>query len=202
MLTLSTLKCENSPVSLTRKYHHGNLRTALIAAGLEVIAGKGVRALTLREIGSRAGVSRTAAYRHFSSKADLLFAISEAGFLQFVDEMERARSAAGDRFEARLRAMGRAYVRFAREHAAYFQVMFQPEGEHVHRGEAAARGFAILEQTIREGQESGDVLAGDAKEIAGMAWCVVHGISTLGLESPGFTEFCMESLLRGIRVYV
>src|ERR1700730_8522877 len=102
-----------------KKYHHGHLRPALIATGLEVIAEKGVRALTLREIGTRAGVSRTAAYRHFSSKAELLFAISEAGFQQFGDALEEAARGAVDGFIPRMRAMGLAYVRFARKHAAY-----------------------------------------------------------------------------------
>jgi AcrR family transcriptional regulator len=191
-----------SPPITPKKYHHGNLRAVLIETGLQIIAEKGVRALTLREIGARAGVSRTAAYRHFPGKAELLFAISEAGFLQFGDELEKAKHAAGANFAARLLAMGHAYIRFAREHAAYYQVMFQPEGEHIRKGEAASRGFAILELTIREGQQSGDVMAGNSGAIAGLVWSAVHGIASLGLEQkpgPAFVTFCVEALLRGIR---
>src|SRR6476661_4128845 len=55
-----------------RSYHHGNLRLTLIQAGLDLIAEQGARALTLRELGKRAGVSRTAAYRHFRDRAALL----------------------------------------------------------------------------------------------------------------------------------
>src|SRR5215475_15048970 len=106
-----------------RPYHHGNLRQALIDAGLKLIEKKGVRALTLREIGTRVGVSRMAAYRHFSDKADLLAAIREAGFAQFADALEQARSK-GKTFPARLKAMALAYVRFASEHPAHFEVMF------------------------------------------------------------------------------
>jgi AcrR family transcriptional regulator len=194
-------------VAATKKYHHGNLRAALIEAGLKVIEEKGVRALTLREIGTRAGVSRMAAYRHFANKADLLFAISEAGFEQFGEALESAKRQAGDSFEERMHAMALAYVRFASEHSAYYQVMFQPEGEHVQRGEAAARGFRILEQTVREGQQSGDVMPGDSVEIARLAWSMVHGISSLnaepGSKQPGagarFTRFCSEVLLAGLR---
>jgi AcrR family transcriptional regulator len=190
MLTVSTLK---------RNYHHGNLRAVLIDSGLLVIAEKGVRALTLREIGTRAGVSRTAAYRHFSSKADLLFAICEAGFVQFGAALEQAKVAAAPSFRERMLAMGMAYVRFAREHPAYYEVMFQNEAEHVRKGATAARGFAILEKTIREGQESGDVMAGNSNEIAELVWSVVHGVGSLGMDRPGFTEFCLDALLRGIR---
>jgi len=201
MLTLSTQKWDISSMgaSAAKKYHHGNLRAVLIETGLLVIAEKGVRALTLREIGLRAGVSRTAAYRHFSNKADLLFAICEAGFQQFGDTLESARDEAGPVFADRMLAMSLAYVRFAREHAAYYEVMFQNEGEHTRRGHSAAYGFAILEQTIREGQESGDVMAGDSNRIAEFVWSMVHGVSSLGLTRPGFTEFCAETILRGIR---
>src|SRR5262249_50891662 len=111
----------------SRGYHHGNLPEALIEAGLKLIEKKGVRALTLREIGARVGVSRMAAYRHFSDKTDLLAAIREAGFQQFVEALEVARSKAGKAFSSRLKAMALAYVRFAAEHPAHFEVMFSPD---------------------------------------------------------------------------
>src|SRR5271155_3797955 len=95
MLTLSTPLCETSLMKAhPAPYHHGNLRAALIDAGLKLIEEKGVRALTLREIGTRVGVSRMAAYRHFSDKAGLLNAISEVGFTQFADALEEACGAA------------------------------------------------------------------------------------------------------------
>src|SRR5687768_4023278 len=107
MLTLSTPVCENSFMPRkqarargrkSRSYHHGNLRAALIEAGLKLIEKKGVRALTLREIGAQVGVSRMAAYRHFTDKADLFAAISEAGFAQFADALDAARGNAGESF--------------------------------------------------------------------------------------------------------
>jgi AcrR family transcriptional regulator len=190
--------------SQMKKYHHGNLPATLIQTSLEVIAEKGVRALTLREIGARAGVSRTAAYRHFASKADLLFAISEAGFTQFVAALEEAKRDAPANFTARMQAMAAAYVNFARQHPAFYEVMFQRSGEHIRRGEAAALGFAILEQTIREGQATNEVEPGDSNRIAGLIWCVVHGIASLGLDAAGadtqsFTHYCLDRSLKGIR---
>src|SRR6202167_2384133 len=125
MLTLSTLLCENSFMkSRPAPYHHGNLRAALIDAGLKLIEEKGVRALTLREIGVRVGVSRMAAYRHFQDKADLLAAIREVGFSQFADALEGARQSAPEDPAARLQAMALAYVRFAAEHRVHYEVMF------------------------------------------------------------------------------
>ena len=101
-----------------RPYHHGNLRDALIEAGLRLIEQKGVKGLTLREIGAIVGVSRTAAYRHFADKAALLAAICEAGFVQFAAALEAAKSSAAADFSSQLSALALAYVRFAAEHRA------------------------------------------------------------------------------------
>jgi AcrR family transcriptional regulator len=194
---------------MKRPYHHGNLREALIRSGLKLIEEQGVRALTLREIGSRVGVSRTAAYRHFADKEDLLAAIREAGFGLFADSLESAKQAAPHDFASRLTAMALAYVRFAAHHSAYYEVMFgwrTSRGDHSKPSEQGARAFGILEQTIREGQQTGEVRPGDTVMLARLVWAQVHGISTLGLypdlgpEGAGakFVEFCSEILQGGL----
>jgi AcrR family transcriptional regulator len=190
-----------------RPYHHGNLPAALIEEGLKLIQKKGVRALTLREIGSRVGVSRMAAYRHFADKAALLAAIREAGFAQFADALEQARAKAGKTFSSRLKAMAVAYVHFATEHPAHFEVMFSwAPHQAAPPSPAGARAFGILEQTIREGQQSGDVRPGDSTVLARLVWAQVHGVSLLRLApdlSPKgagtrFVEFCAEILQIGL----
>lgn len=178
------------------KYHHGNLREALIEAGLKLIEDKGVRALTLREIGAQVGVSRMAAYRHFADKADLLEAISEAGFGQFADALDQARGNAGDAFGTRLKAMALAYVRFAAEHPAYYEVMFGWGGGE--SGESATRAFGILEETVREGQRSGEVRQEDPVMLARLVWAQVHGISLLKITDTPFVEFVSEVLQKGL----
>jgi AcrR family transcriptional regulator len=216
MLTMSTLMCKHHRMvqksgqikkKPAQQYHHGNLRAALIDAGLKLIARKGVRALTLREIGSHLGVSRMAAYRHFSDKADLLAAIREAGFSEFADALDAARSKAGRAFASRLGAMAIAYVRFAAEHPAYFEVMFSWTDEQSAKpSPAGGRAFGILEQTIREGQEAGEVRAGDSVELARLVWAEVHGISMLRLardlspNGPGrrFVELSCKILEAGL----
>ena len=190
-----------------RRYHHGNLRTALIEAGLQLIEEKGVRALTLREIAARVGVSRMAPYRHFPTKEHLLAAISEAGFEQFRETLEGARQSVSPDFRARLAAMGLAYVRFATEHRAHFEVMFSAIDTGTDRkiSVAGQRAFAVLEETIREAQSRGEVRSGDSVLLAELAWSTIHGISVLGLGTdsltPGRTtdlvETCSEVLRTG-----
>ena len=194
---------------LAPPYHHGNLRAALIDAGLALIQEKGVRALTLREIGARVGVSRMAAYRHFSDKADLLGAIREAGFAQFASALDTARrKARGKGFWPQLAAMALAYVRFAADHQAHYEVMFGPNGyrEENPPAPSGARAFAILDETIRLGQEAGEIRPGDSIALARMVWALVHGLSTLPTDphtvSKGadakFVSFCSEVLKDGL----
>jgi AcrR family transcriptional regulator len=194
-----------------KSYHHGNLRAVLIQAGLELIAQKGVRALTLREIGAKVGVSRMAAYRHFADKAQFLLAIRAAGFEKFAAALEAGRTAGAGEFSARLNGMGVAYVRFAREHAAYFEVMFGPAAptlEPAEECEAEKRAFQILEETILEGQAKGYLRSGDSRLMACAFWSLVHGISALkldqmpfsqGLEQSQFVIACAGLLLTGVQ---
>jgi AcrR family transcriptional regulator len=191
-----------------RSYHHGNLRLTLIQAGLDLIAEQGARALTLRELGKRAGVSRTAAYRHFRDRAALLGAIQNAGFERFADALEQARLAAGDDFTARMQSLSLAYVHFARENPAYFEVMFSPaEGPDAsHRSAPGERAFEVLHQTIRDGQQAGDVRPGNSLLLACAAWAIVHGIGTLQLERlfaaemapDAFIQACSSLVLTGL----
>jgi AcrR family transcriptional regulator len=191
------------------KYHHGNLREAILETSLELIQEKGVRALTLREIGIRLGVSRSAAYRHFADKAALLAALGAAGFKQFGDALDQARTQAGPSYFEQLDAMGNAYVRYAAEHRAHFEVMFGLGGKAVHLdpegSRVADRAFGILEETIRNGQAAGEIVSGDSVAIARLVWSLVHGISLLGfgVESESdegllFPRFCFAHLRMGL----
>ncbi|MFJ6657917.1 TetR/AcrR family transcriptional regulator [Streptomyces sp. NPDC091377] len=101
-----------------RPYHHGDLRRAILAAALDVIAASGPSALSLRDLSRRAGVSHAAPAYHFKDRTGLLTAIAAEGYGLLAEALREA----GDLKEAGVR-----YVRFARTHPAHFQVMFTPE---------------------------------------------------------------------------
>src|ERR1700746_300198 len=101
-------------------YRHGDLRRALLEAGIELARHGGPDAVVLREATRRAGVVPNAAYRHFASRRERLQAVRSAARAELAAAMERelASLPAGvdpaDFARARLRAVGTAYMRFAR----------------------------------------------------------------------------------------
>ena len=93
------------------RYHHGDLRRALVAGGLVLLEEKGASALGLREIARLVGVSAAAPYRHFADRKALLEAVAAEGFRGFAAAM--AKAAEGLPEAEQLAAMAFAYVRFA-----------------------------------------------------------------------------------------
>src|SRR5829696_8819360 len=103
-------------------YHHGALRAAVINAALEVISESGPGAVSLRDLARRAGVSHAAPAHHLGDKAGLLTAVAAQGYHLLADTLTAARQRSGDFLE-----VGVAYVRFAVDHRAHFEVMFRPD---------------------------------------------------------------------------
>src|SRR5215207_8973688 len=105
------------------RYHHGDLRRALIQEAVRTIQLEGIEEVTLRAVGKRLGVSRTALYRHFSDKQALLAAVGREGFITLRDALTDAWERHG-RGRPGFEAMGIAYVRFAVTHPSHYRVMF------------------------------------------------------------------------------
>jgi len=169
-------------------YHHGNLRTALLEAAMEVVRERGVDGLTLREVARRAGVSHNAPYHHFVDKAALVSALAVEGFERFAAVFrEAAASVKGSRLD-RIRAIGEAYVRFAFEDPARFTLMWRPElrsvGDDSPVDEAGLASYAVLLAEIDAGQAAGEVIEGDVGLLGVAAWSAVHGFATLIVDGP------------------
>ncbi|MFC6886903.1 MULTISPECIES: TetR/AcrR family transcriptional regulator [Actinomadura] len=154
-------------------YHHGNLRRAVLDAAVEAIAESGPATWSLRELARRAGVSHAAPAHHFGDKTGLLTAVAAEGYRLFADAL----TAAGDDFLD----VGAAYVRFAVDHRAYFEVMFRPDLYRADDPEVAAesaRADAILQRGARgHAAPSG----ADQRTAAIAAWSIVHGFAALWL---------------------
>src|SRR3954470_24824467 len=105
-------------------YHHGDLERALVDTAVRMIQKGGVQALTLRGVGARLGVSRTALYRHFDHKEALLARVASEGFKRFHEALAAAVADAATHHTDPLPAMAAAYVKFATLHPSHYQTMF------------------------------------------------------------------------------
>lgn len=105
------------------RYHHGDLRSALVEAAIGVIAERGVRDFSLAEASRRLGVTTAAPYRHFAGRDELLAAVASRALSVFAAMLTGAADAA-DTPAQRLAAMAGAYVRFAAQQRPLFDAIF------------------------------------------------------------------------------
>jgi AcrR family transcriptional regulator len=182
-----------------RSYHHGNLRRALLDEALATIRAEGVSGLTLREIGARLGVSRTALYRHFTDKRALLTAVATEGFRLLRRQLVTAWEEGG-RGHAAFDAMGIAYVRFAVANPAHYRVMFGGfVDSNTNEPELAAEAggaFQALVDALAALQRDAIVRGDDTLLMARFVWSVVHGVAMLGIDGQLHEAGGVEELMR------
>jgi AcrR family transcriptional regulator len=160
-----------------RAYHHGDLRTALIEAGLGAIELRGSDDLSLRELARAVGVSATAVYRHFPDKKALMAALAEVGLERLAESQRRASVAAGGG-EAGFKATGAAYVRFALANPGLFRLIFAtPQASPVTMdGPDAAMSMLRANAAVLAPHGT------DPAIFALQSWSLVHGLAMLLLD--------------------
>ena len=177
-----------------KSYHRPNLEESLIAKAAEIIASRGVEALSLRELGRCAEVSRTAPYHYFPDKAALLFKVGELGFRRLGERIVRE---IGDTPLSlrQLRSGLRGYVLFALEDEHFFRLMFanvlrrdvpmtQPgQGPTLLFSSAAAQQtFSLLLDGILRLQQEGMLRPADPGLLLNVLWAYSHGVAVLALD--------------------
>ena len=165
-----------------KSYHHGDLRNALVAAGLQVLSEQGAEALNLREVARKAGVSHAAPYRHFADKDALIAAIAIDGFRKLENQLRKSSDSRKRTTASKLVALGQAYVQFALNHIDHFRVMFTLHREREIYPElhiASKACFNVLVSTLAEAQAKGDLHVGDPVLMSEILWSSLHGMAML-----------------------
>lgn len=164
-------------------YHHGNLRAALVCAGLELLETEGLEALSLRSVAGRVGVSHTAPKNHFCNMKALRTALACEGFWRLAKVLKDATRGNGPRRE-KLRSATRAYVGFALQHPGLFQLMFSPsqsdpEDPVLSEAERAAEGtLSELAQGLNWSRNHAPY---GHQRTEWMLWSYMHGYAMLAI---------------------
>ena len=166
------------------RYHHGDLREALLRAGEDVLSERGAAGFTLRECARRAGVSHAAPAHHFGDAAGFLAELAAVGFDRMTDAMETRRVQSGPGSLAQLDAIGRGYIAFAVQNRALFQIMFRQDGIGVaspNLQRAGGAAFGVLQSTMARVLAEHRPYQKPMPSLA-LAWSAVHGFATLLIE--------------------
>ncbi len=170
-------------------YHHGRLRAELLTLGLEALEAEGADLISLRSIAERAGVSKTAPYRHFKDKDAFLGAVADEGFRLLCEDLERAwaladaESLAADAL-AIVARMGRAYMDFAVGHPALYRLMNSPLICGLPDGSMqwARRSLGLLGKALAFSGPQADSGAPMDIDAVAASWGYIHGIVLLRID--------------------
>jgi len=171
-------------IAKKKAYHHGDLATALVEATLDLVWEFGPRGFSMSQAARSAGVSATAVYRHFESKEALLAEVARRGFLRLQERMRKAVETFDTPLQ-RLIELGKAYVGFAAQYPAQFEVMFMAAIDKHCFPETECEGLQALQILVDEvhlAAQQGYLKAEQIELAVQMTWSQVHGLAFLLLE--------------------
>lgn len=183
-------------------YRHGDLRDTLVQVGLRLARIGGPDAVVLRQATREAGVSPNAAYRHFADRNALLHAVSDAALGLAADRMEAEIAAlpptddAGARARGSLRAVGAAYIRFARDEPGLFRTAFSVPDDlnnatsPAKAGQSGRTPFELVAWALDLLMDAGLLPRERRQNAEFLAWSAVHGLGMLVIDGPlrGLTD--------------
>jgi AcrR family transcriptional regulator len=180
-------------------YHHGRLKQELLERALQAIEERGVEALSLRDLAQESGVSKTAPYRHFKDKRQLLVEAAAEGFSLLADRLE---SCGTD-----LKPVMRAYVEFARSRPGLYRLMFSRLGYELHSERCrvnADRAMGALVKAAAAAQSSGWKSEVDPPALVLSLWSLAHGWAGLLIEDlvPERLGFIEENWFEAAAVFL
>jgi AcrR family transcriptional regulator len=164
------------------RYHHGDLRAALLRAGEEELAEKGYAGFTLRGTAKRAGVSHAAPAHHFRDSGALLTALAARGFARLTAAMRKAQAAAPSDPAAQLVASGIGYLRFGLANPALLQLMFgrrRQDADDPELQRNGAEAFGILVDSLSAHAGLAALETPEGRRMIATAWSIAHGFTEL-----------------------
>ena len=176
-----------------KNYHHGDLKNALIQAGIKILAEEGVGGLSLRKVARKAGVSHSAPYAHFADKQNLIAAIASDGHKKIFEQFEAIQARHSDDPLRQFISGAWAYVEFGLESPDHYKITFsgaiQDEHSHSEFIEYSQRNMQVLRTIIQQCRDAGILSANDIDpELQAVSmWGLLHGLVLLIIQGqvPG-----------------
>lgn len=163
------------------RYHHGQLREALISSALRLLNEEGVESLSLRALAKISGVTQAAPYSHFSNKDELLAAVAETGFQRLALQMAEDATGCRDTRE-RIEKLMTSYIRFAVENKSLFRLMFGRELSDMKKyptlAMTAGKSYSLISAALSK-RQSAEM---DARFLTVAVWSLCHGLTGLILD--------------------
>jgi len=191
--------------SKTNHYHHGDLKNALIQAGIEVLSQDGISALSLRKVARVAGVSHAAPYAHFADKQALIAAISTAGYTRLYEKLaEVVEKFEGDPVQQLIEAAW-TYTEFAITETDHFKIITSgvvaKEQDYPDLVAITHQSFELIVQIVNNCQKTGVLRDGPSEMMAISVWSAIHGLVTLVLEGQVSSRLLERQPLREMLMF-
>jgi AcrR family transcriptional regulator len=149
----------------SRRYHHGELRKALVETSFDLLAESGLAAFSVAQVARRLGVSTAAPYRHFPDRDHLVAAVATQAAEELTEVVRETAERAGEDPAERFAATAGAYVRYAGARGAGFNLIFAAELERLRDDALAEAGRRLMDLLLelaqhacREGPEASLIL--------------------------------------------
>ena len=200
------------PLPVRSTYRHGDLRRALLDAGIALARSGGPEAVVLREVTRQAGVVPNAAYRHFGSRLELLKAVRAAALSASAAAMEAElatvppRLAPADAARANLRAIRAGYLRFAQAEHGLFLTAYAASDDLAGPSDPARAGpsgknpYQLLGEALDQMVAAGLMSPARRPGAEFLAWSAVHGLAMLVLDGPLGPVICPQMQQVGQRL--
>ncbi len=203
----------STSLNKSSKYHHGNLKEEMLQLSLETISKEGIEVLTLKFLGDKLGTSRSAIYRHFSSKHDLIQNVIAYGFNLFEEALIPTLNKTNGTVLERLYSMGDSYLNFAIKNQNLYRVLFGEKYQDIREttctlaNENIEDSFTLLIMLLEEGKEKEILKIENSFLQAQTIHALIHGIAILYIDGhinikkniKELYKISFDSLINGIK---
>jgi len=188
------------PTLKKNDYHHGNLKEEFLKIAFEFIYKEDVDKLTLKVLSDATGTSRSAIYRHFSSKDALMEEMIRQGFEEFDKKTAPILSNKDEPLVDRFYQASKAYVAWAKENPNLYRLLFGKKYAYIREEimsikESSCDGFGQLKLAVEEGQMSGILKKDDSLKQSIIIWSSLHGLASLIIDGFMDVEEIYEELI-------